>query len=182
MKKPKPPPRSLFKTVAPTVTRVAGDDVEGIKQLFVAMPAPATILEQNVRIIEAAAERAATDERLEHGKKYADGIRHGVLELRQAMKSGDVTIVALKALKLAELWMELRADAMFAASVRRTETQLMALPKTNVTNDQVLRALASEPSDVAAAAKLGVSERWIRSRTSAAERTLARSARKSPKA
>jgi hypothetical protein len=109
---------------------------------------------------------------LERGREYAETIRRRTADLRRACdESRDPVRSALAALKLAEAWMQLRADALFARSVRAREASLARFPwQSAVSDDEIRTALRTYATQAEAAQALGIEARQIRNRIPLAER------------
>jgi hypothetical protein len=156
------PPRSLFKSPE-RAARVESLDSAALIELFKAAAKPAsTQLRENLDLIARAAAKAESDPTIARGTEYAHSAASYLERLEEAIAKNDAIEAAQAALKLAEVWMQLRADVFFAAAVREKEHRKAR--NSALSDDDIRREVARSPTLKAAAERLGISERQLRNR------------------
>jgi hypothetical protein len=167
--------RGLFSS---TKTVADLNSAGSVRDFFARIKGPAVRLEENLDLMRAAARRALTDAGLSADTQPDDKLEGNAaigaevlmhIELLQASRRDDRTIDAINEAMLAtEKWMQLRANALFEKPVR--EKQRRVARSSAVTRAQIIDALESEPTVIAAAEKLGIVARQIGNRIKKPER------------
>jgi hypothetical protein len=146
-------------------------DVEVVKAspadaaaLFDAL-SPRKQLERAIEIIENHASQAEQREDLSRKDDYTEKLRTSVKLLRAMIRDeASREAIALMALSLGQLWMQLRVDAHASAAMQAHRNRV---PKHSVTDAQIREALDTCETKVSAAEKLGITTKQLRNRTKA---------------
>jgi hypothetical protein len=123
---------------------------------------PSLQLSRALELIENHASQAEQRSNVPRNREYADKLRTHIKLLRAMIRDGgSKEAIAMIGLSLGQLWMQLRVDAHASAAMKAHRDRV---PKSTVTDQQVLRAVKETSTKTAAAEKLGISTRQLQNR------------------
>jgi hypothetical protein len=156
--------RSLFKSDVVPAAPIPEPSPDDVRAIFAAVR-EVHDLEATLRQMEALADTAVAEDRIERAGEYAEKIREKARRVRLHVAEGNADQAALEGVRLAEVWMQLRVDTMFAGPVWEKANRRESASK--VSDADIIAAIETHPKQKDAAEYLNMDTRQLRRRLAA---------------